>query len=196
MQFNMSMQKLSSNNSIEQMSDNKEIPALKGRELYEHRKNKKESQKKGQRKKDKSKDLFRKIGLYILIGLGTAGVIWGLIVLISAKPKLPPTSQQGHIEASPDSHILDSPMPENIQKHMLEHADGAGAPGIIIQYNCENFECESDLVNKLAQIAKDYPAYVYLAPNNYDGKIILTRLGKMEILDGFDESKIRGFIEE
>lgn len=174
---------------------NTEASLSKGKELYKQRKNKKESYKKEQRKKDKSKILFRKVGLFILIGLGVAGLIWGVTTFVSTRPKLPPTSQSGHIESSPDSHILDSPMPEAIQKHMLEHADGAGAPGVIVQYNCEDFECESDLVDKLTKLVEEYPDNVYLAPNNYDGRIILTREGKIEILDDFDVKRIRDFIE-
>lgn len=191
----MNTQKVFTSNSTEQVNDNEESPALGGKKLYEHRKNKKESHKKEQRKKDKSKNLFRKVVPYILIGLGATGIIWGLIAFVSAKPKLPPISQQGHIEASPDSHILNLPMPEAIQKHMLEHADGRGKPSIIIQYNCEDFECGGDLVNQLTELVKDYPENVYLAPNNYDGKIILTRESEIEVLDGFNEGKIREFIE-
>lgn len=78
---------------------------------------------------------------------------------------------------------------------MLEHSDGKEKPGIIIQYNCDDFDCEPDLIQKLAALAEQYPDNVYLAPNKYDGKIILTKLGKMEILDAFDEQKIKDFIK-
>lgn len=48
---------------------------------------------------------------------------------------------------------------------------------------------------KLTEIVKDYPKNIYLAPNNYDDKIILTKIGKREILDNFDEQAIRDFIK-
>ena len=48
----------------------------------------------------------------------------------------------------------------------------------------------------MATFAKKYPENVYLAQGNYDGKIILTRLGKREILDKFDEKKIVEFITQ
>ena len=84
-----------------------------------------------------------------------------------------------------------------IQKHMLEHADGSGPPGVVINYNCQDFSCEADLIDKLAEFVKEYPAYVYLAPfSMMSAKIVLTRLGEMEILDEFDEDKIRSFIKK
>jgi len=158
---------------------------------------------KRQRKKDKEAGLKRKkqmkvylgralIALFIAVGIG------GLVYFFTSQKKLPPTTMHPHIEESPSAHILTSPIPENIQKHMLEHADGdeAKGPGIFIQYNCDQYDCESDLIEKLTEVAKAYPRNVYLAPNNYDGKIILTRLNTTEILDDFDEQKIRDFIKQ
>ena len=77
---------------------------------------------------------------------------------------------------------------------ICEHADGSGKPGIIIQYNCQKYTCEPDLIEKLTVLVKEYPDNVYLAPNNYDGKIILTKEGKLEILEQFDEQKMKDFI--
>ena len=78
---------------------------------------------------------------------------------------------------------------------MLEHADGKGPPGIIINYNCVDYACESDLIEKLEAFAKKYSANVYVAPfKNMDAKIVLTRLNKIEILESFDENKIEDFI--
>ena len=79
---------------------------------------------------------------------------------------------------------------------MMEHADGKGRPGILMQYNCTDYECEDDFVAKLEAIVKEYPEHVYLAPNTYDGKLILTAEGRREILDEYDEEKIRAFIGE
>lgn len=139
----------------------------------------------------------RKIKFWVFgIGLPVV-IIAGITFLISkapAKPKLPPTIAQGHMEQSPKSHISTDPIPDPVQRHMLEHADGGGKPGIIIQYNCEKFSCESDLVTKLTELVKKYPDNVYLAPGNYAGKIILTKLGEYKILEEYDEAIITSFI--
>lgn len=130
-----------------------------------------------------------------LIALTILFLIVGLYLYIKSRPNLPPIDLSGHIEENPSSHVLDTAMPEVIQKHMLEHADGKGDPGIIIQYNCNKpYRCEPGLGNKLKQLVKKYPKHVYLAPGNYSGMIILTRLNKREILNSYNEAKIIEFI--
>ncbi len=156
----------------------------------------KKQRKEEERRKRQRKKIIKKIINVALIVIIISAGIFGLIWLKLNSPNLPPTSLEGHIEESPPGHILSEPMPEVIQKHMLEHADGKGKPGVIIQYNCQKYVCEPDLIQKLTELVKQYPENVYLAPNNYDGKIILTKLGKIQILDVFDEQKIRKFIEE
>ena len=134
-----------------------------------------------------------KVSVLVLGVILIGGVAW----FLKSQPvqsKLPPIDMVGHIEQNPPSHISDQEMPEPIQKHMLDHADGEGKPGVIIQYNCENYSCEKGLTDKLKQFVKKYSENVYLAPGNYEGKIILTKLGKREILDQFDEEKIKDFI--
>lgn len=129
----------------------------------------------------------------ILVLVGFVGIIW-LIVQAPKGPKLPPTVMQGHIEQSPSAHISNVPIPDAVQRHMLEHADGKDKPGVIIQYNCKDYSCEPDLVDKLEALVAQYPDNVYLAPNNYNGKIILTKLGELKNLDNFDEQRIKEFI--
>ena len=127
----------------------------------------------------------------IIVGL----IITGIMLGISNIKTLPPTDMQGHIESSPTSHILKEPMPIAIQKHMLEHADGSGPPGIVINYNCEDYVCEEGLIEKLEEFAEKYPENVYIAPfKGMDAKIVLTKLGKIEILEEYDEEKIENFI--
>lgn len=128
-------------------------------------------------------------------GIFGVALIGGFGWFISTRPNLPPTNMQGHIEENPKTHIVDDPIPDNIQRHMLEHADGKGKPGVIIQYNCKKYSCEPDLIQKLIDLVKQYPDNVYLSPSGYDGKIILTKLGKSQILDSFDEKIIRNFIQ-
>ena len=139
------------------------------------------------------KPILTKILVITSVVLTIAGIIW----FISSRPSLPPIDLSGHIEQNPTSHILDTGMTEPIQKHMLEHADGDDkkGQGVIIQYNCKRYSCEKDFIPKLTALVKKYPKNVYLAPGNYDGKIILTRLNKREILEKFNEEKIVDFIE-
>lgn len=113
---------------------------------------------------------------------------------LTTRPKFPPIDVAGHIEENPSSHILDTEMPEPIQKHILEHSDGIGKPGVLIQYNCKKFDCDKNFIGNLKTLVKKYPENVYLSPGNYDGKIILTKLGQRKILSSFDEKTIADFI--
>ncbi len=78
---------------------------------------------------------------------------------------LPPISANPHVEVSPQEHILTEPMNLSVQRHMLEHADGDGQPGVIINYNCEDFDCNDDFLPTLAKTVETYPNFVYLAPS-------------------------------
>jgi len=121
----------------------------------------------------------------------------GLVIWLNNRQVLPPTDIAGHIEKNPSSHILDEPLPLEIQKHMLEHADGDGPPGVIINYNCKDFACESDLQENLKHIAEEYPEYVYLAPfPGMTKQIAVTRVGKIESFNSFDRDALHRFIEE
>ncbi len=168
---------------------------LRGKELYEFCKRQKQEKEKKDTRKKKLSETLRRIGRYLLYVVIAIGIVGGLRWYITNRPSLPPTTMEGHIESSPENHISTNRIPDNIQRHMFEHADGKGKPGIIIQYNCEKYSCEPDLVQKLTDLVKRYPDNVYLAPNNYDGKIILTKLGKMKILESFDEKTINDFIQ-
>lgn len=138
-------------------------------------------------KKIKRGSIFLLIVVLIIIG-----IIWW----ISGIERLPPTDIKGHIESNPSSHILKEPMPITIQKHMLEHADGIekGRGGVVINYNCKDYECESDLIEKLEAFAIKYD-YVYVAPfEGMDAKIALTKLNKIEVLDEYNNETIEKFI--
>ena len=139
---------------------------------------------------------FKKIrnwGIFILV----LGVIFVLIYLMVTNIKtLPPTDLQGHIEVSPSSHVLKEPMSIAIQKHMLEHSDGTGKPGVVINYNCEDYNCEEGLIEQLEFFAEKYPENVYVAPfKKMDAKIALTKYGKIEILEEYNQGKIESFIQ-
>lgn len=138
----------------------------------------------------------KKIRNWIIFIVIVALVVGGFYFFVLNAKTLPPTSMQGHIEASPPSHVMKVPMRLEIQKHMLEHVDGieGGRGGIIINYDCENYECESGLIENLESFAEGYD-YVYVAPySNMKVKIALTSLGRIETLDEFNEEVIRGFI--
>lgn len=139
-----------------------------------------------------SKKIKKQLVWLVILGL----IIWGVSALFSGGGAvLPPTDMQGHVEASPSSHVLKEPMPIAIQKHMLEHADGTGSPGIIISYNCENYSCSESLIENLESFAGVYPENVYVAPfKNLGAKIVLTKLGRLEILEEYDENRIHLFI--
>lgn len=143
--------------------------------------------------KTNNKKIMRRIITILVTIVVISGIVW-LIITPSKRANLPPTVMDGHVEINPKDHISTEPMADPIQRHMLEHADGKGKPGVIIQYNCQKYTCESDLVQKLTDLVKQYPDNVYLAPGSYDGKLILTKLNSIKILDNFDEQKIKNFI--
>lgn len=130
------------------------------------------------------------IGLILLI------LFIGLpFYLMTSMKTLPPISMNGHIEENPSSHVLKKPMPEVIQKHMLEHADGVGPPGVIINYNCDDYDCEEGLIENLEEFAEEYPENVYVAPfPRMDAKIVLTKLNKREIFEEYNKEGINEFI--
>ena len=139
---------------------------------------------------------IRKIKKWSFFPLIVILIIAGIIWLVSGIERLPPTDIKGHVESNPPSHILKEQMPITIQKHMLEHADGIekGRGGVIINYNCKDYECESDLIEKLEAFAAKYD-YVYVAPfEGMDTKIALTKLNKIEILDEYNNETIEKFI--
>lgn len=170
---------------------------LSGKELYELKKKEKGKKRQVGGKKEKLGNARKKTIKYTIYAVVGVSIIGGVIWFTSRVSNLPPTTAQGHIEVSPSAHIVTTPIPDNIQRHMLEHADGndANGSGIIIQYNCDDYDCEPDLIGKLTNLVEEYPKNVYLGPNNYDGKIILTRFGRRKVLDEFDEQVIRDFIE-
>ena len=139
------------------------------------------------------KKLKKLIWIIIIIGL-----IYGSFSLFSSDAKtLPPTTMQGHIEVNPPSHIMKNPMRIEVHKHMLEHADAVqgGRGGVIINYNCNDYQCQNSLVDKIEAFATKYPKHVYVAPfKNMDAKIVLTKLNQQKILEEYDENVIDGFV--
>ncbi|MBS3136334.1 hypothetical protein J4401_05215 [Candidatus Woesearchaeota archaeon] len=133
--------------------------------------------------------------------------LWGVVIIVvlifivlfwqlSNAKTLPPTDIARHIEVSPPSHVMKNPMRMEIQKHMLEHADGieGGKGGVVINYDCESYSCETGMIERLEAFAGKYD-YVYVAPyRNMKNKIALTRLNQISVLDEYDEKMIEDFI--
>ncbi len=139
---------------------------------------------------------IRKIRNWSLFIVAFVVIIVLIVWSISSIERLPPIDMDGHVESNPVSHILKEPMPIAIQKHMLEHADGkeGGRAGVIINYNCKDYECESDLIGNLETFATKYD-YVYVAPfKGMNTKIALTKLGKIDVMEEFNNETIERFI--
>jgi len=178
---------------MEELEQNKE-PTEAPQLTKQERKRLKKQGKQEERRQGRSQEKMKKIITIVVLVLVVGGGIFALGWFFSTAPSLPPTTQQNHSEESPPAHIVTVPIPEAIQRHMFEHADGGGRPGIIIQYNCQDFACAPDLIEKLTELVQRYPQNVYLAPNSYAGKIILTKLGRRKILEDFDQQAIEDFI--
>ena len=64
-------------------------------------------------------------------------------------------------------------------------------------YNCDDFECESSLKEKLTEIANKYPEFVYVAPYPaMSKKIAITRMRKIQTFDNLDTNALISFIED
>lgn len=138
---------------------------------------------------------LRQLAIYGGGALILAALVLGFVSLLSARKVLPPTTFVGpHVEGWPDQRISTRPIPIGLQKHVIEHVSG-GRPGILLEYNCAEFDCEPDLIDRLEGIARQY-SKVYMAPYpEMDAKIALAAQGALLVLDEFDEKKIVEFIE-
>jgi hypothetical protein len=138
----------------------------------------------------------RRWALYALAALVVLG--GGAFALFSAATAkvYPPTGIAGHIESYPPCRICPTPIPEEIQRHILEHREPGGPtdrPGILVQYSCA--PCP-EVVARLTSVVERYPSGVYLAP--YPGMsplVAVTTLGQIEAMDAVDEARIIAFIE-
>ncbi|MFZ1059371.1 MAG: DUF3105 domain-containing protein [Candidatus Rokuibacteriota bacterium] len=156
-----------------------------------------EQQKEAERRRRQRGRFFKKGAVWGVAGLLVAAGAGWLGYSIATAKRLPPTGIADHVEQNPPTHILTTPMPLAIQKHMLEHADGGGRPGVVINYNCVKFRCPEGMADRLAGMVRAFPDFVYLAPYpEMDVRIAVTKLGKILTLDEPDLEKIRAFITE
>lgn len=169
---------------------------MKDQELTKkERKRQARLQRKAERRKQQGRGrIKRKLIILAVILLGAVGIYWLFSSTTQGFKIYPPTDIAGHVEQYPRERISREPISVAVQKHILEHTPNE-VPGVIIQYNCKKFTCEPDLIDNLREIAQSHD-HVYLAPYpQMDAKIALTAFGKLEILDEYDEQKIREFIE-
>jgi len=128
-------------------------------------------------------------GLLVVFGLG---FVMGIKYLTNSRPKYPPVTLAGHIEAYPPNRFSTKPIPEAIHKHILEHTP-QGTPGVVITYNCTDFDCDPQLPDKLRSLLDKYP-HLYVAAGDYDSPLIISRAGRQIRLEGYNEEAIIKFI--
>ena len=126
-------------------------------------------------------------------------IIGGFLLYAGTQRLLPPTGfSPSHTETFPPQQINSQPIPRPTQEHIMERGGGHHQVGsMLVQYNCVDYQCDPDLVEKLTEIVQGYPPQVYLAPYpGMDAKIALAAPGRLETLDAFDEQRIQAFIRK
>ena len=124
-------------------------------------------------------------------------VVGGFTLFITTRStfgkELPPTSfSPAHSESMPAQQINTLPIPRLVQEHVMERQASHERGSMLVQYNCE-----PDLVERLTEIVRDYPPYVYFAPYpTMDAKIALAAPGRLLTLEILDEDQIREFISD
>ena len=144
---------------------------------------------------------LRRTLLMVAGGIAAIVVVVGSLTLFITTrstfgKELPPTSfTPAHSESMPAQQINTLPIPRLVQEHVMERQASHERGSMLVQYNCVLYKCETDLVESLVEIVRDYPPYVYLAPYpTMDAKIALAAPGRLLTLETVDEGKIREFI--
>ena len=125
-------------------------------------------------------------------------LIGGIVLYGITRKELPPTGfGPNHSESLPTRQISTSPIPRPIQEHVMERNLTHPAGRMLVEYNCADYECEPDLVERLTEIVRSYPPEVYMAPYpGMDAKIALAAPGRLLTLETLDEDRIREFISQ
>ena len=171
------------------------------RERYERRQRSRERrQQEGRsvRRRNLRRTLLMVTGGLVVVVLVIAGLGLFMITRSTFGKELPPTGfTPAHLESFPPQQINGRPIPRLVQEHVMERNFGHARGSMLVQYNCVNFQCDADLVDKLTEIVLTYPPQVYLAPYpTMDAKIALAAPGRLLTLDTLDEDKIREFITD
>ena len=160
----------------------------------------------GRRRQESRRARLRNLRSKLFMAAGGLAVaviaIGGLVLFMTTRSTfgkiLPPTGfSAAHLESLPPQQINTQPIPRLEQEHVRERAAGHPRGSLLVQYNCVNYQCEPDLVEKLTAIVLNFPRYVYLAPYpTMDAKIALAAPGRLLTLEFLDEDKIRKFITD
>ena len=133
-----------------------------------------------------------------VVGLAIGGLVLFMTTRSTFGKELPPTSYTpSHSESFPPGQINFRPIPRLVQEHVMERNAGHEKGSMLVQYNCDDYQCEPGLEERLAEIVGDYPPYVFLAPYpTMDAMIALAAPGRLLTLDVLDVNKIREFIND
>ena len=140
----------------------------------------------------KGKKKLRNYGIGIVILV----LIIGGMYYFAQRKTLPSTTMENHIEQRPPTQVLTNPLDPRIHRHLLEHIteDDGSRGGVVVNYDCQNYDCEVDLVSNLEALAEGND-FVYVAPfRNMKAKIVVTRLGRQMQLNKYNEERIKNFI--
>jgi len=141
-----------------------------------------------------SKIPFKKIRNYAIVIAVLLLLVWGFYAMGNRKV-LPPKTMEGHIEVHPGDQISLNPLDPRIHKHILEHVGEEGSrAGIVVNYDCKNYECDPDLIEKLENLTEGNN-FVFVGPfKNMKAKIVLTKLNQQITLDEYNDVSINNFI--
>ena len=150
------------------------------------------------RRRNLRRTLLMAFGGFAVVAVAVVGIVLFVTTRTNFGKELPPTSfPPAHLESLPPQQINPLPIPRLEQEHVMERAAGHERGSMLVQYNCVEYECETDLVERLTEIVLNFPPWVYLAPYpTMDAKIALAAPGRLLTLDALDEDKIRKFIDD
>ena len=147
-------------------------------------------------------NLRRKLLLAAVGFTVTSLVVIGFVVFMTTRSTfgkiLPPTGfSAAHFETFPAQQINTQPIHRLIQEHVMERNASHPNGSMLVQYNCELYECEPGLVENLTKLVLEFPPTVYLAPYpEMNAKIALAAPGRLLTFEVFNEAGIRKFITD
>ena len=150
------------------------------------------------RRRNLRRTLLMAAGSVAVVVLAIGGIVLFITTRSTFGKELPPTGfTPVHSESMPPEQINSRPIPRLVQEHVMERAAGHERGSMLVQYNCVDYQCQPNLVDRLTEIVRAYPAYVFLAPYpTMDAMIALAAPGKLLTLDALDEDKIHEFIND
>ena len=143
-----------------------------------------------------SRTLLLVAGGVVVVTLAIGGSILFITTRSDFGKELPPTSFTIALsESMPPQQINTRPIPRLVQEHVMERNAGHPRGSMLVHYNCLEYPCQPDLVEKLITIVRITPQYVYLAPYpTMDAMIALAAPGRLLTLETLDVGQIREFV--